>query len=182
MFSTAFPLPRGVHLIVRVTLYNSGSNSMHKFGIVVAPRKEPAVESQPFFLGWDDQKKICIFPPRHTLGNEHRVIFELVGVEAWNKRPREYPVLLEVSRSGLRFVVRTADYAHHHPEHFLIWRCRDGRWVCLEQWSPNQGRHERFVRDEVHCGNCGLQELHEIVSPQVRRFARLWNPQSIATA
>ena len=155
---------------------------MHKFGIVVAARNEPAIEIQPFVLGWDRPEEVRVFPPAHTSRAQHRVTFQLNGVEAWNNRPRQYPVMLHASLSGLRYVVRTADYAHHHPEHFILWRCRDGRWVCLEQWSPNQSQHELFIRKEVHRGDCGLEELHHIVGPQVVRFAHLWVPQPIATA
>lgn len=136
--------------------------------VVLAPVKHPHHESPAFFLEWNDASKIFAYLLRDKSDSETQV-FEIFEIEARNFRPHEYPIYVEVCGLDLKVVVKTHEPDHIRPERFVFTKMGDGGWVCVEEWSPNQSRHDERSMNEVHCGAEGLEVIRQVVLPKLHR-------------
>lgn len=144
----------------------------NQYAVVLANRKRPDHECLRFFLEWDDPAQVFAHPKRNQ--GEGILVFDVFGIEieGRDQKPREFPVCLEVAGSDLEIVVNSRDPDHFHPERYVFSKGADGKWACLEEWSPNQTQHDLEVRSEVRCGTAGLDAICEILRPKVSRASK----------
>lgn len=139
--------------------------------VVLAPADYPHYEYPAFFLDWNDASKIFAYLLCDKSDGETQV-FEIFEIEARNFRPHEYPIFIEVNNSDVMVVVKTHEPDHLRPERFVFTKKIDGSWACIEEWSPNQIRHDQQIMNEVRCGTEGLEVIYQVALSKLHQLKR----------